>query len=56
MIQIQISIMLCILKTLLRVIWLYNNLMDISGGKLDIDNALQLYNFHSHMNEYQYCN
>lgn len=28
---------------------------DKSGGKLDIDNALELYNFPSQINGYQYC-
>lgn len=50
MIQIQIDIMQCILKTLLRAFW-KQQLNEIKvGGETDIDNALELYNFPSQIN------
>lgn len=55
MIQIQIDIMQCILKKLLHAFLDITTKWDKSGGKLDIDNALELYNFPSQINGYQYC-
>lgn len=50
MIQIQIDIMQCILKKLLHAFLDITTKWDKSGGKLDIDNALELYNFPSQIN------